>query len=123
MASGSGLICTGAGHQMRGGTIQVHGDEAVAAAGNRGGRATLVVRMFGTPRAGLPTMTALSRPPRSRQHPVCFECGVRMTLKAIEPNPEPRYRALDVHSFECPRCGGSQHVKVVRFVVIEGDAA
>jgi hypothetical protein len=46
-----------------------------------------------------------------------------MVLKAIEPNREPRYRALDVHTFECPRCRGSKQFKVVRFAVIEGDAA
>ena len=68
-------------------------------------------------------MTALALPSRPRQQPACRACGVRMTLRGIGPNPEPRYRAIDVYSFQCPSCGAWQHVKVVRFVVIEGDAA
>ncbi len=61
--------------------------------------------------------------PGSRCQPACFDCGVRMVLKAVEPNRELRYRAIDVHTFECPRCGALQERKVVRFAVIEGDAA
>ncbi len=68
-------------------------------------------------------MVALANYPGSRLQPACIACGVRMALKAIEPNRGPRYRALDVHTFECPRCGASKHFKVVRFAVIEGDAA
>jgi len=55
--------------------------------------------------------------------PTCRACGARMRLKTVEPNAEDRFRALDIHTFECPTCHGAARVRVAKFTLIQGDAA
>ena len=55
--------------------------------------------------------------------PICTVCGARMRLRTVEPNSEDRFRAVDIHTFECGICRGVSRVRVAKFTLIQGDAA